>query len=100
MSEQPTLQLDDNVVLDADGSTSCRHCGTALGSRHDGLLARALTRERPPSAAGPHIRVPAATFVDRAMVLRHRLCPGCLVALATEIVPVGEPEWRGREIDP
>jgi len=44
--------------------------------------------------------VRAEVFVDRVMLLRQRLCPGCYIVLQTEIVPVGEPEWRNRRIDP
>lgn len=94
------LRLDDNVLLSATGLMSCRHCGTELGQRSGPYLEKALRRERPPEAAGPQIRVRAEVFVDQVMVLRQRLCPGCYVVLQTEIVPVDEPEWRNRQIDP
>lgn len=92
------MQLDDNVMMSADGALTCAHCGAGLGQRDEPFLALALQRVREPEAAGPQIRARAALFVDCEMVLRQSLCPGCHVVLLTEIVPADEPSWRSKQV--
>ena len=87
-------RLDDNRLLHTDGRVTCVHCDAELGHRDSDYLAYALRQERAAEAAGPHIRVKAEVFVDQPMVLRQALCPKCHVALQSEIVPQGDPQWR------
>lgn len=88
------MRIDDNVDIRPDGSARCVHCSTALGHRDSGTLSLAIVREDVPSAAGPSVHAPAELFTDRPIVFRQRLCPGCLVALSTEITPADEAEFR------
>jgi N-methylhydantoinase B len=89
--------VDDNVVRRADGTYHCVHCDTLLGDRSGTYLEKALRRESPPEKAGPQIRAPAGEFIDAPVVMRQMLCPGCYVALHTEIVPASEPARRDRQ---
>jgi hypothetical protein len=93
------MRVDDNVELLPEGSTRCVHCRTTLGDRERGPLADAICRVRPPTTLGPGVRALPALFTDRPIVVRHKICPGCLVALATEIVPADEVEYRSWTID-
>ncbi|WP_326542744.1 hypothetical protein [Pseudorhodoferax sp.] len=90
------MDFDDNIRLAGDGlHTECRHCGETLGLAHTAPLARARLAEQPSTAAGAGIRADPRHYTDRAIVLRQRLCPQCLVLLATEIVPQDEAAGRG-----
>lgn len=93
------MRVDDNVELLPDGSTQCAHCSTSIGDGGGGALAGALVVERPAAAVGPGLRAAPSLFTDRPIVLRQRLCPGCLVALATEVVPSDEPEFRSWQVE-
>jgi|GEM_PF-3128186 len=88
------MKLNDNARLRADGSVICAHCAHALGTLDSTPFANAIRCERPSLAAGPGIRAPASHFTDRPIGLRQIVCPGCHVLLATEVVPVDEPEYR------
>ena len=92
------MRIDDNVELLHDGATRCVHCQTVLGHTGSGTLAQALTVTRPSREAGPSVHVDPATFTDRPIVLRQRICPGCLVLLATEIVPGDEVTHRSWQV--
>lgn len=88
------MQIDDKVKLESDGKTSCVHCGAVLGLSSGDPLERALKIERDSQDAGPSVHVPAAIFVDRPVVLHHRVCPKCGTLLLTEIVPADEQSFR------
>jgi len=92
------MRINDNVVLEDDGTTACAHCRTQLGKSPDHPLERAVTREQPSSAAGPGVHVDPSTFTDRPVVLRQTFCPSCLTLLSTEITPSDEPEYRTWEV--
>lgn len=92
------LRLDDNLVVTADEMVRCAHCGYELGKRGPNLLGAAVIREGAPEEAGPQIRGRPAHFVDEAIVFRQFCCPGCYVALLTEIVPAGEQSYRSKEV--
>jgi N-methylhydantoinase B len=94
----PELRLDDNLVSRADGFVTCAHCGYIVGERGAGYLRHALRREGTPSQAGPQIRGKPNLFVDEEVVFRQWCCPGCHVALLTEVVPAGEPVYRSKEV--
>lgn len=89
------MRIDDNIDLADDGTTTCLHCGATLGSSPGEPTREAIVRERDSRAAGPSVHEDPKLFVDRPIVLRQRFCPGCLVVLATEIVPSDEPSFRG-----
>jgi hypothetical protein len=88
------VKIDDNVVLEDDGTTTCAHCGTKLGQSQGNPLEHALRREQPSPAAGPGVRVDPSVFTDRPIVLRQAFCPSCLTLLSTEITPSDEPAFR------
>jgi N-methylhydantoinase B len=85
-------------VSRADGFVTCAHCGYIVGERGAYYLRHALRREGTPSQAGPQIRGTPNLFVDEEVVFRQWCCPGCQVALLTEIVPAGEPVYRSKEV--
>lgn len=86
--------IDLNIRISSADAAECRHCGETLGTRTD-PLARALTSERPSTAAGPGIHVDPGRFTDTEIVLRQVFCPGCRTLFSTEIVPAGEGSYRG-----
>lgn len=88
------MDLDLNLTVDPEGRVVCRHCDALVGSSTRTPLDQAVRNERPSSAAGPGVHADPARFTDRSIVLRHVLCPGCLVLLQTEIVPADEPTYR------
>ena len=49
-------------------------------------------RPDPRFAASPSFNV------DEEIVFRQWCCPGCFVALHTEVVPAGEPTYRSKEV--
>ncbi|WP_434447344.1 hydantoinase B/oxoprolinase family protein [Lentzea sp. E54] len=88
-------RLDDNLaVLESpDGKTVvCLHCGTKIGPLDGGAFVSALARrETVPAEAGPHIWHDPSQYVDVEVVFRQLLCPGCLTAVNSRVVPVGHP---------
>ena len=90
--------VDDNIARNDAGEFHCRHCGALLGQDAGPWLEHALRREFPAVNAGPQIRARPETFVDTPIVMRQCLCPGCYVALRTEIIPADEPERRSCRI--
>ncbi|WP_370588763.1 hydantoinase B/oxoprolinase family protein [Pseudonocardia sp. C8] len=84
-------QLDDNQVLGADGTVRCRHCGTDLGDLGEHYLAQLPRVQIPPSGAGPHVWADPSTYIDRDVVFRQVLCPGCATALLSQVVPADHP---------
>jgi len=93
------MRIDDNVELLEDGTTECAHCGTQLGKAGGATLSEALNLVRESREAGPSVRVDPAVFTDRPIVLRQRICPGCLVLLATEIAPGDEEGYRSWQVE-
>jgi hypothetical protein len=88
------MNIDDNVTVEPSGRVVCTHCGTVLGESRRNPLQAVIHREQPSPAAGPGVRADAGIFTDRPIVLRQSFCPGCLVLLATEIVPGDEACFR------
>lgn len=86
--------IDINLRLDTDGTVSCRHCDTAVGSSQF-PFDRTIQREQDSQAAGPGIHADPKHFTDSKVVLRQRFCPSCYTVLSTEIVPIGEDKVRG-----
>ncbi len=86
--------LDDNLLMDTTGKTSCKHCGTIVGTPEGQFLCRAHRREGPPTLAGPQIHGDPAHFVDETIVFRQYCCPGCLASLLTEVVPASDRGFR------
>jgi N-methylhydantoinase B len=87
-------RIDDNLMLDREGRWRCANCGTAVAERGQNYLHGALLHEGPSAEAGPHIRGEPREFVDMAVVFRQFCCPGCYVALLSEIVPAEEGQYR------
>jgi hypothetical protein len=92
-----SLYIDDNLEQGADGTVTCRHCGTAVGVAAEPLR-DARVRETPSREAGPSVRADAGHFTDREVILRRTFCPSCLVMLQAEIVPADEPSSRTRSL--
>lgn len=86
--------IDLNLETSGSGAVVCRHCGAAVGDSASQPMSHALRRERPSTEAGPGVHADPSLFVDRKVLLRQAFCPGCLVLLATEIVPGDEPSYR------
>lgn len=86
--------IDQNLQVAPEGVVECRHCSAIVGTSVKEPFSKALRNERPASAAGAGIHASSAAFTDRTIVLRQRFCPGCLVLLATEIVPDDEQSYR------
>lgn len=82
--------LDDNLALHAgpEGRTTvaCAHCGQPLGAEAEGLSV--AVRNSASEAAGPGVRVPAATYLAEEVVFREYFCPGCWTRLHSAIVPI------------
>ncbi|WP_168879872.1 hypothetical protein [Rhizobium sp. P28RR-XV] len=92
------MKINDNVMLQEDGTVVCVHCDNELGTQPGDPFATATRREQPSQAAGPGVRAPASHFTDRPIGLRQVFCPQCYVLLATEIAPTDEPSYRGWEV--
>ncbi|MFD9700383.1 hydantoinase B/oxoprolinase family protein [Lentzea sp. NPDC059081] len=93
-------RLDDNLAV-LDTEVVCVQCGTSIGPVEGGAFVDALARrETAPTEAGPHIWHDPAEYVDQEIVFRQLLCPGCLTAVSSRVVPVGHPlprdEYRTR----
>ncbi|RDI55935.1 hypothetical protein [Nocardia mexicana] len=86
--------IDINLETGGDGAVCCRHCGAQVGASPQQPMSQALVRTSAAANAGPGIKEDPALFTDRTMALRQSFCPGCLTALATEIVPADEPNYR------
>jgi N-methylhydantoinase B len=92
------LRMDDNLVVGVDRIVRCAHCGTTIGERGKDQMKYAVERRGEPTIAGPNIRGTAGKFVDEIVVFKQQCCPGCNVALLTEIVPADEQNYRTREV--
>jgi hypothetical protein len=46
----------------------------------------------------PQIRGKPELYVDEKIVFHQWCCPGCFVALQTEVVLAGEPTYRSKEV--
>jgi len=99
-AESGWSRIDDNLMTDADGRWCCAHCGTVLAERGRNYLDGALIRHGHPSEAGPQIRGEPEHFVDQRIIFRQFYCPGCYVALLTEVVPSDETQYRRKELSP
>ena len=88
------MEIDDNLSLAADGTVRCRHCAALIGKGRDEPYSAALRSERPAMDAGPGVHAHPSHYTTREIVLRQAFCPGCYVALATEIVPRDEAGFR------
>ncbi len=85
-------RLDDNLVLVADESIACAHCGYHLAdSRADTHLDLAIY-EGPSHAAGPQVTSDPSTYVDDEIVFRQLSCPGCWTSMYASIVPAVHPD--------
>jgi N-methylhydantoinase B len=99
VSGQPQLEharrLDDNfaVVDSPDGaSVACVHCGEVAGPIADGRFLTSLVRwDAPVTGAGPQIWADPAAYTDAEIVFRRLLCPACLTAVYSRVVPVDHP---------
>lgn len=84
-------RLDDNLAV-LDSTVVCVHCGTKIGPLEGGAFVTGLARrETAPAEAGPHIWHDPSEYVDEEIVFRQLLCPGCLTAVSSRVVPVSHP---------
>lgn len=88
-------RIDDNLLLVADGSVACVHCGTALGLLED-HRDNVVRREGPAGMAGPQILGDPEAHAHTPIRFRQLLCPGCGTSLEIEVVPEGEPAFRSK----
>lgn len=85
-------RLDDNLVVLDSGTVVCVHCGTEVGPLEGGAFVAGLARrDAAPTEAGPHIWHDPLEYVDAEIVFRQLLCPGCLTAVHSRVVPVDHP---------
>jgi N-methylhydantoinase B len=84
-------RIDENLALVDEGAgqecVRCRHCGGRVADGLDQLLDGLLLVESGPRNAGPQISPDPAVFVDDEIVFRQYLCPSCLTAVTSEVVP-------------
>jgi N-methylhydantoinase B len=92
-------RLNDNIEIDG-GAARCVHCGTVLAEAGESFLRRALLRRGDISLAGPHVRPVIPPFVNREVEFRQLLCPGCGVALQTEVAAVADTGTRSSVLAP
>ena len=92
-------RLNDNVEID-DGTVRCAHCSAVLAEPGEAFLHRALLRRGDISLAGPHVQPVIPPFVSREVEFRQLLCPGCGVALQTEVAAVADTGTRSSVLTP
>lgn len=88
------MNIDLNLRTNDTETVVCRHCGATVGQSVSDPMSHARHHHGPSTAAGPGVHADPAAFTDRTILLRQAFCPGCLVLLATEIVPDDEPTYR------
>jgi N-methylhydantoinase B len=92
-------RLNDNVEIDG-GTVRCAHCQATLAEAGEPFLRRALLRRGDISLAGPHVQPVVPPFVDQDVEFRQLLCPGCGIALQTEVAAVADTGTRTSALTP
>ena len=77
-------------LLAGDGIVVCVECRTPVGSPGD-VLGRALWRGNDPSVAELTEETRPTLFAGTSITARQALCPGCHVALHTQVPVAAEP---------
>ena len=68
---------------------ACVRCRQVLAGPGESVWDGVVQITGRPSDAGPHIVADPSFFIDTEVEFRQYLCPGCLTAFATQVVPVG-----------
>jgi N-methylhydantoinase B len=79
-------RIDDNLVQ-AGSLIACGHCGQRLADAGTDAELTLLRHEGTAAEAGPQILSSPSEYVDDEVVFRQSLCPGCLTALYSAVVP-------------
>lgn len=79
-------RIDDNLVQ-VGSLVACAHCGQQLADTSADRELALLRHEGPSSEAGPQILSSPAQYVDDEVVFRQLICPGCLTAVYSGVVP-------------
>ena len=79
------------MASDGEDHWGCLECGRALGAVDHNYKDGAAQLERVPHQISPHQYLDPAEFCDDAFVVRQFLCPGCGLALATELCKPDDP---------
>jgi len=79
-------RIDDNLVQ-AGPLVGCAHCGQQLADTTADRQLALLRHEGPSTEAGPQILSSPAQYVDDEVVFRQLVCPGCLTAVYSGVVP-------------
>jgi N-methylhydantoinase B len=79
-------------------SVVCAHCETLIGRVGENFYDALPRQEGPPSTAGPQIWNDPAVYIDREVTFRQYYCPGCYVALHTEVVPADHDTLFDKEL--
>ena len=66
---------------------ACSHCGHIICRKDEDFLSHLRVFEGSPSEAGPQVWPEPSTYIDARVVFRQYYCPGCYVALLTQVVP-------------
>lgn len=69
----------------------CRHCGHEIGEAGGDYAKYLPCHVGQPTEAGPRIWSDASAYIDQDVVFRQYYCPGCYVAVRTEVVPANHP---------
>jgi N-methylhydantoinase B len=79
-------RIDDNLVQ-AGTLVACGHCGWRLADTSTDSELALLRHEGPSAEAGPQIMSSPSEYVDDEVVFRQLVCPGCLTAVYSAVVP-------------
>ena len=79
-------RIDDNLVQ-AGTVVACAHCGEQLADTAADTELALLRHEGPSTGAGPQILSSPSQYVDDEVVFRQLVCPGCLTAVYSGVVP-------------
>ena len=79
-------RIDDNLVQ-AGTAVACAHCGEQLADTAADTELALLRHEGPSTGAGPQILSSPSQYVDDEVVFRQLVCPGCLTAVYSGVVP-------------
>jgi N-methylhydantoinase B len=82
-----STRVNAYVRASDDGSLTCTHCHHELPGTAASYPSELPFYEGLPRDAGPHIFPDPSVYVDARVVFRQYYCPGCYIALHTEVVP-------------
>ena len=88
------IEVNENLVVTLGGPApvvSCAHCGHVITESGD-IRSGLAFHEGVHTEAGPQIYPEPERCVDARIVFREWYCPGCWVAVLTQVVPDNHPD--------